>query len=394
MKKWNEQYHDRFKRHSLSRELCDMRNLREAWKRVRANRGSGGVDGESIWSFEEQLEQNLAETQRLLQQRTYEPQPVRRVLIPKPDGRQRPLGIPTIRDRVVQQAVKNLLEPIFEEIFLPCSHGYRPGKDAHQALQKAEAYIQRGYKRVVDADIEGFFDHVDHQILMDLVREKIADGRILDLVEAFLNAGVMVDGAFEESTEGTPQGGVISPLLANIYLNHFDRRMGEEGLLLARYADDFLVFCKTEREAQKALETAKRILECELHLALNPNKTRIVQARTQGVEFLGFRFNGNWRQPKEKAIEKFKESIRHLTRRQQPQNVSMVIKSVNPVMVGWGRYFKGLARSTYRNLDSWIKGRIRCFDAKRRDHFIVRGILQWPELRRLGLVSLLELATQ
>jgi RNA-directed DNA polymerase len=238
VKKWNEKYHDKYKRYSLKGQLLEMNRLRDAWKKVKSNKGAGGVDGESIEDFEANLEQNLLEIIRLVKENRYEPQPVRRVYIPKADGGQRPLGIPTIRDRVVQQALKDILEPIFEEIFLPCSHGYRPGMNAHQAIRKAEAYLERGYHWVVDADIKGFFDHVDHQILMDLVREKIADGRVLDLVEDFLKSGVMMDGSFEETTEGTPQGGVISPLLANIYLNHFDRRMGEEGFLLLRYADD------------------------------------------------------------------------------------------------------------------------------------------------------------
>jgi group II intron reverse transcriptase/maturase len=156
----------------------------------------------------------------------------------------RPLGIPTVRDRVVQQALKNVLEPIFEEIFLPQSHGYRPNTNAHAAVRKAEAYLEKGYHWVVDADIEGFFDHVDHQILMDLVCEKVSDGRVLSLVESFLKSGVMNEGVFEESVEGTPQGGNLSPLLANIYLNHFDRRMGDYGYLLLRYADDIVIFCK------------------------------------------------------------------------------------------------------------------------------------------------------
>lgn len=265
MKRWNEKYHDKFKRFSLSGQLLDIRNLSKAWTKVRANKGSGGVDGESIASFEAHLEQNLAETLRLLNEKRYQPQPVRRVYIPKSDGRQRPLGIPTIRDRVVQQAIRDILEPIFEEIFLPNSHGYRAGKNAHQAVDKAEAYLNKGYGWVVDADIQGFFDHVDHKILMDLVCEKVADGRILGLVEAVLKSGVMEDGKFTETEEGTPQGGVISPLLANIYLNHFDRRMGEQGYLLLRYADDFLIFCKEEWEAKKALETARQILERALY---------------------------------------------------------------------------------------------------------------------------------
>ena len=391
MKRWNEKYHDKFKRHSLSGQLMDMRNLDAAWKKVRANHGSGGTDGETIESFEAQKEQKLAEIQRLLKERRYEPQPVRRVYIPKPDGRQRPLGIPTIGDRVVQQALKNILEPIFEEIFLSGSHGYRSGKNAHQAIRKAEGYIGRGYHWVVDADIQGFFDHVNHEILTDLVREKVADGRVLDLVEAMLKSGVMTEEGFEETAEGTPQGGVISPLLANIYLNHFDRRMGEEGYLVLRYADDLLIFCKSDWEAEKALRAAKRILEEELKLNLNPGKTRIVDVREGFAEFLGFRFNDRYLLPTDKAIESYKEAIRHGTRRQQPRNVRMVIAGINPIILGWGRYFGyRTAEPAFRRLDGWTRARVRSFKAKRRTGWIIRKAL----LEERELVSLVSLRTR
>lgn len=389
MKRWNEKYHDKFKRHSLSGQLLDLKNLREAWEKVRANKGCAGIDGESVGQFEAQRERNLREIQRLLRQDRYQFQPVRRVYIPKADGKQRSLGIPTVRDRIVQQAVKSLLEPIFEEIFLPCSHGYRPNKNAHQAIEKAEAYLEHGYHWVVDADIQGFFDHVDHQICLDLVREKIADGRILDLITAMLQSGVMKEGKIEETVEGTPQGGVISPLLANIYLNHFDRRMGENGYLLIRYADDLLIFCKTESEAQRVLQTATETMEQELRLTLNPEKTRIVMARKKGVEFLGFRFNGRWRRPKDKAVDKFREAIRYRTRRAQPKNVQNVIELINPIIEGWGRYFcKGTPKTIFRILDSWIRGRIRCFKAKKRTKKVILYTLPKTALERMGLVSL------
>src|SRR5659263_616939 len=326
MKKWNQQYHDKFKAFALIHKVWDQKNLEKAWKRVKANKGSAGIDRITIEQFEQNLQQNLAEIQRLLKEKRYEPSPVLRVLIPKDNGKVRKLGIPTVRDRVVQQALKNVLEPIFEEIFLPQSHGYRPGTDAHAAVRNAETYINAGYHLLVDADIEGFFDHVDPKILMDLVCEQVSDGRILSWIESILKSGIMNEGVLEESTEGTPQGGNLSPLLANIYLNHFDRRMGDYGYLLLRYADDIIIFCKYEWEAEDALKRAKEILERELKLKLSPEKTKIVHANETGVEFLGFHFNGRWKKPRDKAIKKFKSEIKNRTKRQQPISLGTLIK--------------------------------------------------------------------
>jgi RNA-directed DNA polymerase len=389
MKKWNQQYHDKFKKHALIHQVWNEKNLGNAWKRVRENKGSAGIDNISINEFEQNLSQNLAEIQRLLKENRYLSQPVKRVFIPKDNGKTRPLGIPTVRDRVVQQALKNILEPIFEETFLPQSHGYRPNTDAHAAIRKAEAYLESGYHWVVDADIEGFFDHVDHQILMDLVCEKISDGRILSLIESFLESGIMNEGTFEESTEGTPQGGNLSPLLANIYLNHFDRRMGDNGYLLLRYADDIIVFCKYEWEAQDALKRAKEILERELKLKLSSEKTKIVHARKKGIEFLGFHFNGRWRRPRDKAKKKFKSEIKQRTRRQQPKNLEMVIQSINPVIRGWRNYFKGgTVKKLFGELDGYIRGRLRSFKAKRHTWNVVLYTLPKSELDKLGLIAL------
>jgi RNA-directed DNA polymerase len=389
MKKWNQQYHDKLKKHSLINQVCDEKNLEKAWSHVKANKGSAGIDRVSIDEFERNRSQNLADIQRLLRQNRYVPSPVKRVLIPKDNGKTRPLGIPTVRDRVVQQALKNILEPIFEEIFLPQSHGYRPNMDAHGAVRKAEAYLESGYHWVVDADIQGFFDHVDHKLLMDLVCEKISDGRVLSLIESFLKSGIMNEGRLEASTEGTPQGGNLSPLLSNIYLNHFDRRIGELGYLSLRYADDILIFCKYEWEAQDALNRAREILEGELKLTLSPEKTRIVHGRKKGVEFLGFHFNGRWRRPREKALKKFKEEIKQRTRRQQPRNLEQVIQSINPVIRGWGNYFKGgTVKKKFEELDGYVRGRLRSFKAKKRTWQIILYTYPKPELEKMGLISL------
>ncbi len=389
MKKWNQQYHDKFKAFALIHKVWDQKNLERAWKSVKANGGSAGIDNITIEQFERNLLQNLAEIHRLLREKRYEPSPVLRVLIPKDNGKMRKLGIPTVRDRVVQQALKNVLEPIFEEIFLPQSHGYRPNTDAHAAVRKGEAYLEKGYHWVVDADIEGFFDHVDHQIMMDLVCEKIADGRVLSLVESFLKSGIMNDGIFEESLEGTPQGGNLSPLLSNIYLNHFDRRIGDQGYLHLRYADDIVIFCKFESDAEDALKRAKEILEGELKLKLSPEKTKIIHVRKKGVEFLGFHFNGRWRRPRDKARKKFKEEIKHRTRRQQPKNLEMVIESINPIIRGWGNYFKGgTVKKSFGELDGYIRGRLRSFQAKKRTLKILVFGIHPAEFAKMGLVSL------
>lgn len=241
----------------------------------------------------------------------------------------------------------------------------------------------------MDADIEGFFDHVDHQIMMDLVCEKIADGRVLSLIESFLKSGIMNEGIFEESLEGTPQGGNLSPLLSNIYLNHFDRRMGDHGYLLLRYADDIVIFCKFESDAQDALKRAKEILEGELKLKLSPEKTKIINARKKGVEFLGFHFNGRWKRPRDKARKRFREEIRRRTRRQQPKNLEMVIQSINPVIRGWGNYFKcGTVKKSFGELDGYIMGRLRSFEAKRRTLKILVFGIHPAEFAKMGLVYL------
>jgi RNA-directed DNA polymerase len=392
MKKWNQKYHDKFKQFSLTGQFRSMENLSKSWGRVKANKGCGGIDEVSIAKFEEQLGNNLQELQRQLKEGKYAPRAVKRVYIPKADGRQRSLGIPTIRDRIVQQALKNILEPIFEEIFLPCSHGYRPGRNPHQAIQKARAYMKHGYRWILDADIEGFFDHVDHGILMDLIREKVADGTILNLIENILESGAMEDGILKETIEGTPQGGVISPLFANIYLNHLDRRLGEEGYLLVRYADDFLVFGKSEEEAKRADTIVRGILEQELMLKLNDGKSRVVNVSCNCIEFLGFKLNNRQCKPRNASIRKFKNTIRYKTRRQQSKNVPMVIKDLNPAIRGWGNYFCHTTKpSLFKTLDSYIRGRIRCFKKKKRSGRIIRYAIPFAVLARMGLFSLTSL---
>lgn len=321
--------------YSLIDKVYSLPNLLESWYEVKANKGRGGVDKESIEEFERNLNQNLKELHRLLKERRYIPSPVRQVLIPKSSsGDLRPLGIPTIRDRVVQQAIKRIIEPIFERKFKDVSYGYRPKRGAREAIQKCKEYIASGYRWVVDADITSFFDTVDHKLLMKALNEEIADGTLLDLIERFLKSGVMKDGRLEATHEGVPQGGVISPLLANIYLHCFDSVMVERGYRLVRYCDDFVIFTKLGRKAERALQVTREILEDKLKLKLHPQKTRIAHAHYDGFEFLGCLFKSGYIRPKDKSIESFKDKVRHITRRQQPKKLKMIVEHLNPVVRG------------------------------------------------------------
>jgi RNA-directed DNA polymerase len=353
------------KYHSLIDKVGNWRNLNEAWERVKQNKGAGGIDEMSIAEFERNLEQNLNEIQRLFRQDRYKPNPVKRVYIPKPDGKRRPLGIPTIGDRVVQQALKNVIEPIFEAEFLDSSFGYRPGKSAKQAIERIEEIRNERHKWVLDADIKAFFDTVNQEKLMDAIAERISDGRVLRLIRAFLKADIMEQGlGLRENDIGTPQGGVISPLLANIYLHYFDEKMAEFGYEVIRYADDFLVLCGSEKEAKESIIHVKEILG-ELELALHPEKTKIKNF-SEGVDFLGFTVYISHKVPQKEAVKKYKDAVRRATRRNLPINLEMVIQRLNPVVTGWGNYFKiANVNWLYKRLDSWTRMRLRAFKEKK-----------------------------
>jgi group II intron reverse transcriptase/maturase len=379
--------------YSLIDKVYSLPNLLESWYEVRENKGAGGVDKESIEEFEGNLNQNLKELHRLLKERRYIPSPVRQVLIPKPNSdRLRPLGIPTIRDRVVQQAIKRIIEPIFEQKFKDVSYGYRPRRGAREAIQKCNEHIDSGYQWVVDADIESFFDTVDHKLLMKALNEEIADGTLLDLIEKFLKSGVMKNGKLDATYEGVPQGGVISPLLANIYLHCFDSVMAERGYRLVRYCDDFIIFTKLGRKAERALQVTREILEDKLKLKLHPQKTRIAHAHYDGFEFVGCLFKSGYIRPKDKSIESFKDKVRHITRRQQPKKLKMIIEHLNPVVRGWGNYFRyGNVKKLYQRLDEWTRMRLRSFlEKKRAVTHQNKRIGNW-QLKSQGLVLLQEL---
>lgn len=364
--------------HSLIDKVYHPTNLYMAWQSVRANAGSGGVDRVSWSAYERDLEVNLAELHENLRHQSYQPLPVRRVYIPKPGTKkQRPLGIPAIRDRVVQQALLQRLEPIFAPDWDDASFGYRRGRSTKDALAKIWRELQGGAEWIVDADLSDFFGTVDHDKLLALLNRRIADGRVLHLVRQFLEAGYEERGQWHPNERGTPQGGVVSPLLSNLLLTPFDREMRRRGYQLTRYADDWVVTCRTRQEAEHVLREAEKILTV-LGVTLNRDKTRIVHIR-QGFEFLGYKIKRGERTlklpaskitsgvtsyslyayPTDKSVKRFRDRIRILTSRRAPVSTAVLIHELNPVIRGWGEYYKkAQVRRLFHQLDRWIVRRI------------------------------------
>ncbi len=344
---------------SLIDKVTSLRALTAAWRRVLANRGCGGVDHETVQQFSREAMSRLPDLSERLKNGTFEPLPVRRTYIRKLDGKPRPLGIPVVRDRIVQSALRNALEPIFEREFSEHSYGFRPGRSARDALRRVDGLLKSGHRYVVDADLKSYFDTIPHDRLVDLVRQRVADSRVLALVTAFLNQGVLEGMREWTPTVGTPQGAVISPLLANIYLHPLDGLMQEAGYEMTRYADDFVVLCRTAEEAQKALELIQQ-WTLEVGLTLHPEKTRIVNMdEPGGFDFLGYHFERDQRRPRDKSLEKFKEKIRAKTRRTNGQNIGVIIADLNRTTRGWYGYFKHSRKFVFENLDKWIRMRLR-----------------------------------
>lgn len=361
--------------YSLIDKIWAKPNLEEAFKEVKRNRGAAGIDQMTIKAFESKLDHHLEVLEQALKSKTYRPKPVRRVYIPKADGTQRPLGIPTVGDRVVQAAVKRKLEPIFEAKFKDCSYGFRPGRSAHMALEKIRKDLENGFRYVIDADLKSYFDTIPHEKLMGMVKETVVDGSVLELLKKFLQAGVLEGGSLQMNEHGTPQGGVISPLLANIYLHPLDQAMSERGHRLTRYADDFVICCKTQKGAERVLRSVVRLLEREMGLTVHPEKTKIVNSKREPFVFLGHEFKpGKWMTPSEKAMTKFKERVKRITRRNQTVDVKRLVKKVlNPYLRGWGRYFgTGDVRNRFRDLDAWIRRRLRSVQLR-----------SWKKVRKL-----------
>ena len=348
------------KYYSLIDKIYRPENLRQAYQHVRSNRGAPGIDGETVEDFGQRLEERLEQIHLELKTGTYQPSPVRRVEIDKEDGSKRPLGIPTVRDRVVQEAVRRVIEPIFEADFHPSSYAYRPGRSCQMAVAKAERLINRyGLRHVVDMDLSKCFDRLDHELILQGVQRKISDGRVLSLIRQFLVAGVMKDGVWGATEIGSPQGGVISPLLSNIYLDAFDQRMKGQGIRIVRYADDILVFARSARQAARYQQIAVRVLEEDLKLTVNRDKTHRTSVR-QGVAFLGFVIYSKYVAIHPKRIKRFKNRVRELTPRNHGKNVEQQVAELNRFLRGWINYFQiANCKSHLTDLMGWIRRRLR-----------------------------------
>ena len=335
-------------------------NLGRAFERVKGNQGAAGVDHVTVEEFERDLEANLEKLSQALADDSYRPQAVRRHWITKLGSKERrPLGIPTVRDRVAQTALRAVLEPIFERDFAAQSYGFRPKRGCKEALRRVDTLLKQGYSWVVDADLKSYFDTIPRPELLERVKTKIADGRVLKLLEAFLTQGVLEEMNLWTPEAGTPQGAVISPLLSNIYLDALDHRMAEKGMEMVRYADDFVVLCGTEGEAQQALEEVRR-WTAQAGLTLHPVKTRIVDATPPGgFDFLGYHFEQGRKWPRRKSERRFRDTIRNKTRRTQGQSLAATIVDLNRTLVGWFGYFKHSHKTTFATLDGWVRMRLR-----------------------------------
>lgn len=347
---------------NLLRKIIHKDNMQEAYKRVKKNKGSHGIDGLTIDGLQSYLEENGIKLQQSLLDGTYEPLPVRRVEIPKDNGKKRLLGIPTVVDRVVQQAMAQVLSPIFEEKFSDNSFGFRPGRNAHGALKRCQEYMDEGYKWLVDIDLASYFDTVNHDKLIGLIHKEVKDIRVISLIRKYLNAGAMVNGVVTSTELGVPQGGNLSPLLSNIMLNELDKELTKRGLRFVRYADDCNIYVKSKRAAERVMESITKFIECDLKLKVNTDKSKV--DRPWRCKFLGYSFylsKGKVRmRVHEKSIKKFKDKLKNLTGRSKIKNIKLTFEKIKESVVGWINYFK-LAdmKSLMKNIDEWLRRRIR-----------------------------------
>jgi RNA-directed DNA polymerase len=367
--------------HTLIDKAYAPLNLFAASSHVIGNQGAAGVDHQTVENFEANRLKELDKLHETMRTSTYRPQAVRRVWIPKPGSTERrPLGVPTVRDRVVQTALLHVLEPIFDATFVPASYGFRHGRGCHHGLERVEELLRAGHVYVVDADLKSYFDTISKARLMSRLREKVSDNRVLRLVEMFLEQGVL-DGLREWTPEtGTPQGAVLSPLLANIYLNPLDHELTDAGYAMVRYADDFVILCKTREDAEAALALVQRWVN-DNDLTLHPTKTKIADARTEGFEFLGYHFRGDLRVPRQKSLKKLKDAVREKTKRTNGHDLLFTCSRLSQQLRGWFIYFRHCRGSVFRQLDGWIRGRLRSMLRRRQKrHGRARGKdhRRWP----------------
>jgi len=381
--------------YSLDDKVWKMENLQRAVEKVAAGKSLQKTDGRKCRRYAEQSAQRLPQLQQMLKEGRYEPKAAQRVWIPKLGSKEmRPLGVPPVENRVVEMALRNVLEPIFEQTFAEHSYGFRPGRGAKDALRRVNQLLGEGKCWVVDVDLKGYFDSIPQDKLMAALQEHVSDGAVLELIQRFLKQGVMESGKGWSPTEqGTPQGGVLSPLLANIYLNPLDHLMAKQGRKMSRYADDFIIQCESEAEARQALEEVRQWVE-EAGLTLHPTKTRIVNAsQAGGFDFLGYHFERGMKWPREKSVAKFKEAIRQKTKRTRAGSMKQIVEESNRTLRGWMNYFKHSIGNIFPALDKWVRGRLRTILRKRhkgkgrargKDH------QTWPNayFAELGLISL------
>jgi RNA-directed DNA polymerase len=370
-------------------------NLASAFAKVWQNGGSAGADAQTVAHFAKHAAEELSRLAQQMSDGTYRPQPVRRAWIAKPGSREkRPLGIPAVRDRIVQGALRHVLEPIFETDFAEHSYGFRPGRGARDALRRVDTLLKAGHVWVVDADLKSYFDTIPHERLLALVKTRVADGRVLALVESFLRAGVLEESKGWKPTEcGTPQGGVISPLLANLYLDPLDHHMEQAGWEMVRYADDFVILCRTQAEAQAALAAVRQWVS-EAGLTLHPEKTRVVDTRVPGgFDFLGYHFERGMKWPRQKSLGKLKDRVRAKTPRLDGRSLRAIVSDVNRTLRGWYGYFQHSKANVFASVDGYVRRRLRRLLEKRRGHTrqgLGAAQQRWPNawFARRGLLSL------
>lgn len=368
----------------LMEQVVERENLIRAWKRVRANKGSAGIDGMTVDDLMGYLKENWPRIREELLRGEYRPQPVREVLIPKPEGGSRRLGIPTVVDRFIQQAIQQVLSPIYDPTFSDYSYGFRPSRRAHQAVERAKRYIAEGYEWVVDMDLEKFFDRVNHDILMAELARRIGDKRVLRVIRRYLQAGIMVNGVVQERWEGTPQGGPLSPLLSNILLDELDKELERRGHRFCRYADDANIYVRSKRAGERVFASIEEFLFKRLKLRVNREKSAVARYHERG--FLGFSFtSGKTLKVKatERSLERFKDRVREITRRSRGISLTQVIEELQEYLRGWIGYFQLVETlSVLQDLDGWIRRRLRCFVVKQ---WINNCRTRYKNLIRLGV---------